>query len=386
MPWKESDKVSERMVFLSRYFAGERITDLSKEYGISRQTGHALVRRYKEEGAVGISDRSSRPHRSPKKTPGFKVDEILALRKKHPTWGPKKLKKRLEVLQPDVHWPAASTMGLILNKAGVVVERKRRRRVPQNPTGLRDTSAPNELWCMDYKGQFKLGNRKYCYPFTVTDHHSRFLLGCEALENTNSLDAEQTLWRIFVEYGLPNAIRSDNGSPFAARGRLGLSRLAVWLLRLGVEVERIQPGHPQQNGRHERMHRTLKAECTKPPEANFLAQQQRFDFFRKTYNEERPHEALAMKTPVTAYAKAERKIPEILPALEYPFHDAVCRVAKSGHFCLAGVGTIFFGSAFAGEYIGLRLVEDGTWSITFMETDLGYLDISTKSVIELPIL
>lgn len=384
MPWKESDKVTERMKFISRHLAGERITDLSREFGISRQTGHALVRRYEEFGTKALRDRSSRPRRIPNRTPSAKADAIMALRRKHPTWGPKKLKERLEKLQPDVRWPAASTIGAILDDAGLVNKRTRRRRASPTGTPRRESSAPNELWCMDYKGQFRLGNGRYCYPLTVTDHFSRYLTGCEALENTRTADAQSTLWAVFARYGLPDAIRSDNGVPFASTGRLGLSRLAVSLLRLGIELERIEPGHPEQNGRHERMHLTLKQDATRPPGANILAQQEKFDSFRKTFNEERPHEALSMKTPDSVYRPSARPLPRMLEPLTYPLHDDTCRVKACGHFRFPSGEYVYLSTSFGGQDVGLREISPGTWLVSFMSLDIGYLDEATKRIIDLP--
>lgn len=381
MPWKESDKVTERMKFVARYLEGERITDLSREFGISRQTGHALVKRYELFGESGLVDVSSRPHRSPNKTPMAKVDEILRLRRKRPTWGPKKLKERLEKLQPEIVWPAASTIGAILADAGVVRGRNRRRRASPTPTRRRETQSPNELWCMDYKGQFRLGNRSYCYPLTVTDHFSRYLTCCDALENTQSIDAETSLLATFSQYGLPTAIRSDNGSPFASTGRLGLTRLSVWLMRLGIELERIEPGHPEQNGRHERMHLTLKQDTTRPAAHSMLAQQEKFDAFRAIYNGERPHEALGMKTPGERYEPSRRSLPKRLPPLTYPFHDLTCTVRQSGQFDLGQLRNISIGRAFVGQELGLRELSPGTWLVSFMELDLGYLDEHTKKVL-----
>lgn len=384
MPWRESDKVTERMRFISRYLEGERIVDLSREFGISRQTGHAVVKRYKLFGPAALADRSSRPWRSPNRTPKAKAERIVELRRKHPTWGPKKLKQRLERLHPDVRWPAPSTIGAILDDAGMVRRRKRRRRASPSPTRRRETTAPNQLWCIDYKGQFKLGNGRYCYPFTVTDHFSRFLAGCEALENTGTSDAQTALWAAFGDYGLPEAIRSDNGSPFASCGRLGLSRLSVALMRLGIDIERIEPGKPEQNGRHERMHLTLKQDATRPAGANVLAQQETFDAFRKTFNDERPHEALGMKTPSDVYRRSERQLPDTIAALEYPLHDLTSRVKKKGSFYMPSLGLVFLGEAFAYQDIGIREVESGTWLVSFMELDIGYLDAETKRIIDLP--
>ena len=385
MPWKESDKMTERMQFIARYQRGERISDLSKEFGISRQTGHALIKRYEECGIDGLKDRSSRPAVSPNRTSHAKVEKIVALRKMHPTWGPKKIKARLEVIAPDIRWPAASTVGAILSDAGLTKARKRRRCATPSASGdLRSTTKCNELWCIDFKGQFRLGNRNYCYPLTVTDHFSRYLIGCDALENTKTEGALAAFWELFDRHGIPTAIRSDNGAPFASTGFLGLSKLSVAFMRLGIQLERIEPGKPQQNGRHERMHLTLKQDTTRPPAQGFLAQQQKFDAFMTTFNEQRPHEALGMKTPSELYQASEKRLPKTLPVPEYPMHEETAKVFRNGNFRMPKVGAAYLGLAFADQTIGLREIETGTWLISFMETDLGYLDIETMKVMSLP--
>ena len=371
-------------MFLTRYMEGERISDLCREFGISRQTGHGLVKRYEKHGLDGLEDRSSRPLRSPQRTPKSKSDAIVALRRKQPTWGPKKLKARLETLHPNLKWPASSTIGAILADEGLVKCRKRRRRATAMGPVVRQTRSPNELWCIDYKGQFRLGNKKYCYPLTISDHYSRFLLGCEGLENTKTLDAETAFLHVFSEYGLPDAIRSDNGAPFASSGRLGFSRLSVWFVRLGITVERIQPGHPEQNGRHERMHLTLKQDATRPAAATLLAQQERFDAFRETYNQDRPHESLSMKTPAHFYQPSKKRLPKNLPELKYPLHDFSKKVYECGRFTLPLVGDIYIGRAFAHQHVGLTEVTTGTWLVSFANLDLGYADVETKRVIPLP--
>ena len=237
---------------------------------------------------------------------------------------------------------------------------------------------------MDYKGQFRLGNRSYCYPFTVTDHFSRFVLCCDAHENTKTAGARSSLLATFSEYGMPEAIRSDNGSPFASTGRAGLTKLSVWLMRLGVRLERIEPGKPQQNGRHERMHLTLKQETTRPAAHGSLAQQEKFDSFRSVFNEQRPHEALQMKTPSSHYQSSKRTLPAELLPLEYPLHDYSPKVSRKGAFRLRGQGQFYLGEAFAGQNIGLRQVDSGTWLISFMDLDIGYLDVDTRTIVDLP--
>jgi len=377
--------MTERMQFIARYERGERVSDLSKEFGISRQTGHALIKRYEQCGVDGLKDRSSRPSVSPNRTAHAKVEKIVALRNMHPTWGPKKIKARLEVLAPDIRWPAASTVGAILSDAGLTKARKRRRRATPNASGdLRSTTKSNELWCIDFKGQFRLGNREYCYPLTVTDHFSRYLIGCEALDNTKTEGTLAAFWELFKRHGIPAAIRSDNGAPFASTGFLGLSRLSVTFMRLGIALERIEPGKPQQNGRHERMHLTLKQDTTRPPAQGSLAQQQKFDGFVAMFNEQRPHEALGMKTPSELYRPSEKRLPETLPDPEYPLHERTARVFRNGFFRMPKVGVAYLGVAFANQSIGLREIETGTWLISFMETDLGYLDIETMKVMSLP--
>jgi len=357
------------------------MTDLCREFGISRQTGYLLDKKVRTLGPLGLGDLSRRPRRSPLKTPEEVVGEILKLRGRYPTWGPKKLKQRLFDLQPEVHWPAASTIGVILKDQGLVKGRKRRRRASPSPTLLRESTAPNQLWCIDFKGQFRLGNGKYCYPLTVTDHYSRFLLGCEALSSTRSHPAEQALELVFRAYGLPEAIRSDNGAPFASTSHRGLSRLSVWLMRLGVELERIQPAHPEQNGRHERMHRTLKQDTTRPAAHNQLQQQERFDTFQRVFNEERPHEALQMKTPKVFYSPSAHPFPDRLSKLTYPLHDLTRLVSHNGSIRMGPAGKLFIGKAFAGQPLGLTQLQPQTWLVSFMDLDIGYLDLEAKRLL-----
>lgn len=384
MPWKESDPVTERVKFVTRLFEGERMADLCREFGISRKTGYKLRKRYEEEGPRGLYDRSRRPLQSPHRTAQVVADRVIALREKHQTWGPKKLRVRLQKLHPEVRWPAASTIGVMLKDAGLVDGRKRRRRAwPTPPSERVDSLAPNELWSIDFKGQFRMGNRRYCYPLTVSDHFTRFLLGCDALDGTQTDPAARALEAVFGAYGLPKRMRSDNGAPFASTGLAGLTRLSVWLVRLGIELERIEPGHPEQNGRHERMHLTLKQDTTRPAGNNALHQQERFDDFRGCYNDERPHEALQMQTPSSLYQPSERKLPEALEPPTYPLHDVDGYVTQAGVIYFEN-SRIYVSKALAGQRVGLRQLESGTWLLSFMQMDLGYVDISTTTVIPLP--
>jgi transposase InsO family protein len=378
MPWKVTHPVNEKMEFVVRWQKGERITDLCREFGISRKTGHKLTGRFARLGPAAFDAVSSRPNHSPNRTPQDIVARLLELRARHSTWGPKKVRECFLQENPGVRVPATSTVGSILETAGLVRRRQRRRRCESTPsTTLRQTAHPNELWSIDFKGQFRLGNRAYCYPLTLTDHCSRFLLLCEALDNTRRGGVQACLEEVFETYGLPDALRNDNGSPFASSGRFGLTRLSVWLLRLGIELERIEKGHPEQNGRHERMHLTLKQDTTRPARYSMLQQQETFDAFREIYNNQRPHEALAMRTPGSAYAKSVKKYRRgALDPLFYPLHDATMRVGLSGHIRV-GHKMCYIGEAFATENIGVRQLADNTHLVSFMDFDIGYVEGST---------
>lgn len=381
MPWKESDTVSERLNFITRLREGERMTDLCREFGISRKTGYKLVERFGSHGVEGLFDRSRRPRTSPQRTPESVVDEVVLMRQRYPTWGPKKLRCKLQERQPEVRWPAASTIGVILKDAGLVDGRKRRRRAWPTPPSERCLSqAPNELWCFDFKGQFRLGDRRLCYPLTVSDHFSRFLLGCEALDSTRATPTANALETVFREYGLPMRMRSDNGSPFASTGLAGLTKLAVWLLRLDIELERIEPGHPEQNGRHERMHLTLKQETTRPAAQAMLQQQERFDDFREQFNKERPHEALGMKPPAHVHRPSTRKLPTELPPLTYPNHDLTKTVSQGGAIRLQGQD-LYLSTALVGQDVGLTQLDIQTWLVSFMHLDLVYLDTESRTAV-----
>ncbi len=326
MPWKERSIVEERMRFVLRLKDGETMASLCREFGISRVTGYKIYDRYKECGLEGLTDRARTPYRYANKLPTQLEAMIVSMRRQKPTWGARKLRDRLlRKLPNDVRVPACSTIHAILDRHGLVT-RQRRSRTKTEGTPLSQGLTPNALWCTDYKGEFMLGDKRYCYPLTVSDHASRYLLLCEAMESVKEQGAFTAFERLFKERGLPHAIRSDNGIPFASPNSLfNLSRLSVWWLRLGITIERIRPGHPQQNGRHERMHRTLKMEATRPAGCNFLQQQAKFDAFVHEFNNERPHQALGMLRPAEIYrpsARAYRGIGE----LAYPFHDRTVMV------------------------------------------------------------
>jgi len=379
MPWKVSSVMEERLRFVARLLDGEAMTDVCREFGISRKTGYKIFDRYKEHGLEALSDRSRRPVHYANQLPHQIESLIVSLKRDKPHWGARKLRELLvRRLAGDVRVPAKSTIHAVLDRYGLV-KRMGRTRNRATGTPLSQGAEPNELWCADFKGEFKLGDGRYCYPLTVTDHASRFLLLCEALESTREDPAITAFERLFKERGLPKAIRSDNGVPFASPNALfNLSRLSVWWLRLGIAIERIKPGHPQQNGRHERMHLTLKREATRPPGMNSLQQQARFDVFVQEFNAERPHEALDMKCPAGIYSASTCRY-NGLPGIAYPFHDRDILVTACGRICLhrkkINVSTVL-----AGQRLGIKEVDDGIWLASFMTYDLGYFDLEQRTL------
>lgn len=371
MPWKECKPMDERLKFVARCLDGENMSALCREFGISRPTGYKILNRYKESGLDGLQDRTRRPYRHANRLP-FQVERTILQLKREYDWGAVKIRDKLICDYPMIKPPAKSTVHAVLERHGLV-KKRRRRRFRAEGTPLSDTQKPNGLWCTDYKGEFLLGSRQYCYPLTISDYSSRYLLACEGLDSTKSQFAFTVFERIFKEYGLPDAIRSDNGVPFASPNALfGLSRLSIWWLRLGINIERIKPGNPQQNGRHERMHLTLKKEATKPPGYNFLQQQERFDRFVGVYNYERPHQALNGRYPGDLYTPSTRvfRQPE---ELSYPYHDRTIRVTQCGRICI-GKRKINLSTVFAGEHVGIREVDDKIWLVSFMDYDLGFFD------------
>ena len=361
-----------RVEFIERLAQGERITDLCREYGISRKTGDKFKRRFEQFGAAGLKDQSRAPKVIPHKTPPEVEEVILAERKQHPTWGPKKLKVVLE-LRLGRMFPSAAAIGSIIARNGLAQPRKKRQRYHAASTTLRVAHAPNDVWCIDYKGQFRLGDTSYCYPLTITDQFSRYILGCEGMSAISDEAARDTCEEVFRAYGVPSVMRSDNGAPFASTGLAGLTKLSAFWIRLGICLERIRPAHPEENGQHERMHRTLKFETARPARQNLLQQQERFDEFVDEFNRERPHEALGMKRPADVYTPSTKRFPEKLPEFAYSTHDDVVRVNAGGQVYVAGVGQVPLSSALAGQHVGLREERDGRWLITFGELDLGHV-------------
>jgi len=362
------------MYFVTRLEKGERMTDLCREFGISRKTGYKFWERFKRRGVTALGDESRAPRRVARRTSEALEQLLVEARKAHDTWGGKKLKDVLEREHPDLRLPSPSTVSAILKRHGLVKDRKRRRHPAARSGSLTTAQTPNEVWAADYKGQFRLGNREYCYPLTATDLASRFILAIEALDGTDEEQARAVFEDVFVAYGLPAVIRTDNGPPFASQGLAGLTRLSAWWVRLGIRHERIEPGHPEQNGQHERMHRTLKAETARPARANVLQQQDRFDAFREEFNEKRPHEALEMKRPAEVYQPSERRLPDPPPELDYPLHDDVLVVSPAGHIRLPRGRQVFLAHAVAGHPVGLREQLDGKWLVTFADLDLGTYD------------
>jgi putative transposase len=367
--------MDERIRFVARRLEGESMTALCTEFRISRKTGYKIFERYKEFGARGLTDRSRRPNRHANQLPPTIEAQILRLKKTYPHWGAPKIREKLRPQCAPHRCPASSTVHAVLDRHGLVKRRRRRRPSPTG-TALSRSLVPNALWCADYKGHFRLSDRRYCYPLTITDFASRYLLACEALETTREAYAITTCERVFREFGLPDAIRTDNGVPFASAHALyGLSKLSVWWLRLGIRLERITPGHPEQNGRHERMHLTLKAEATRPAAANVLQQQAVFDEFLTRYNHERPHQALQMRVPAEVYTPSARAYCG-LEDLEYPFHDWTITVTHCGRLCFKG-RKINLSQVFAGQTVGVKQTDDHIWLVSFMHYDLGYFDDET---------
>ncbi len=380
MPWKESSVMEERLRFVARLLDGESMSYMCRQFGISRKTGYKIYNRYKEHGLEALSDRSRRPVRYANQLPAQLEQMIVRLKREKPHWGARKIRELLvRRLAGDVRIPAKSTVHAVLDRHGLVKRSRQRRRHRAQGTPLSKALLPNQLWCTDYKGEFKLGNTQYCYPLTVTDQVSRMLLMCEAHESTRQINALTTFQRLFEERGLPDAIRSDNGVPFASpNGLFNLSKLSVWWLRLGIAIERIKPGHPQQNGRHERMHLTLKKETTRPPGMNSLQQQARFDEFISEFNTQRPHEAIDMKCPAEVYVPSSRPYTG-LPDIEYPFHDKDILVTACGRICMHRK-KINISTVLAGQRLGIKEVDDGIWLISFMHYDLGYIDLEQKTL------
>ena len=384
LPWTETNPRLEQERFIRAYLEGsESFSSLCRGFGISRKTGYKRVHRYEEAGIEGLGDWSRAPHTHPNQVSGAVEDEVVAARQAHPTWGPKKLVAWLKEREPGVGWPAASTVGNILERHGLTRPRRKVRRTPGWSEPFAQCQGSNQVWCVDFKGQFRTGDGMVVYPLTVEDAHSRYLLCCQGLGGTHGSDVRRSMERLFREKGLPQAIRSDNGTPFASVGLGGLSQLAVWWVKLGILPERIEPGHPEQNGRLERLHRTLKAETANPPSKNRQAQQRAFDRFRWQYNQERPHEALGQQAPARHYQPSGREYPDRISSPEYPSGVQVRRVRSNGEIKWQG-DKIYLSESLVGEPVGLMPQDDRYLNICFGPLQIGQLDTYTKRVLRTP--
>ena len=374
MPWKETRVMDERMKFIGRLLGGEKMAPLCREFGISRVTGHKIWSRYQECGADAVQNRSRAPHTHPNSTP-FEVESLIVrLKKEKPNWGAPKIRELVSRRYPSIKPPAISTVHCILDRHGLVNAHPQRRKKFSSIAGYLSTpKEPNDLWCTDFKGQFRMGNHAHCFPLTITDFTSRYIISCEALSGTAQDPCYAIFEQAFKEYGLPEAIRSDNGVPFASGNALwGLTQLSVWWIRLGIKLERIKPGNPQQNGRHERMHRTLKLEATKPPAKNLLQQQEKFFAFVAQFNNQRPHQALNMRCPKEVYRRSHRPY-QGLSDITYPGYDKKLMITSCGRVCIDNM-KVHITRALANQPVGLLEADHYTWEVHFMDYHLGYFD------------
>jgi len=396
MPWQEVKPMDQKVLFIADWLRQVRsFSDLCAQYTISRKTGYKWIERYRQTGAEGLYDASRKPHSSPQQTPYLIRQAILQLRH-HGGFvlGPKKIRALLQQRFPTETIPSKTTIYNILYNEGLVIQRRRKNRVSPFPQPFAPVDETNDVWSADFKGQFRMQNGSWCYPLTVMDHQSRYLLCCQALEGTGTDDTRKTFERLFQEFGLPRRIRTDNGVPFATSTAGGLSSLAIWWITLGILPERIKPGKPQQNGRHERMHRTLKQAAATPPRQCLSSQQQSFDRFRRGYNEERPHESLQQVPPASCYQPSTRLYPDTLKELVYPDYFLVRRTQNNGViYCRNHM--VYIAQVLAGHNVGLNEIEQGVWEVYFGPIRLGSFDerqaqcksvsyITLKSVTHVP--
>jgi transposase InsO family protein len=374
MPWEVSGVMEQRYRCVELWRDdGESVTELASRFGVTRKTIYKWIERYELGGMEGLADRSKRPLVQVARTAAEIEDCVIDLRRRHPTWGPEKLKRWLERHVPERSWPARSTIGLILKRAELSGRRTRRRHATPSTEPLAHATAPNHVWAIDFKGWFVCGNGERCDPLTVSDAATRYLLCCQAVKTTDTSAVQAELTRVFRLYGLPVRMRSDNGSPFASTGVGGMTKLSAWWIKLGIVPERIEPGEPQQNGRHERMHRTLKQDTARPPAASVKQQQQRFDEFVHIYNDQRPHEALGGDTPADHYEKSPREFPEKLDEVPYPAGMQLRRADEDGKIRWKQV-RCRVGHALAHEVVGVEVIDDGLARVWFGPLPLGLLD------------
>ena len=379
MPWKGVTVSEQRQRFLEdfklNYYS---ISDLAERFGISRRTAHKWVNRFEKHGQEGFDEHSRRPHSCPWQTDPAIVEELVSLRKAHTNWGPAKLLDLMHQGHPQANLPGVSTAARILARQGLVRSRRRYRRA--HPGCPKSTPhGPNDIWAADYKGQFRLKNGQYCFPLTVSDLASRYVLGVDAHP---AISLERTLEhfrRLFETYGIPNRMRTDNGSPFASSALARLSTLSVWFVKLGIYPELIEPGQPQQNGVHERMHRTLKQEATIPPASSLRGQQRKFDSFRQEFNEVRPHESLGMKRPAQVYRPSTRAMPKCIRPYEYPSHYLVRRVSRCGTIRVLR-NQVFVSQTLNEDYVGLEEVNDGVYDLFFCFYHIGRYELHANKI------
>jgi len=355
----------------------EPFAELCRRFGISRKTGYKWLERYETSGPGGLEDKPPVARNRPHRLDDELADLFVLARKEHPTWGPKKLRAFVSAQRPELVVPASSTIGELLKNRGLIRPRRRRLRVPLHSSPLESSARPNGVWCPDVKGHFALGEGKRCHPLTITDEYSRYLLTCEGMYEPKNKPVRDHFERVFREFGVPERIRTDNGVPFATNAAGGLSPLSLWWIKLGIVPERIEPGKPEQNGRHERMHRTLKDEATKPACATMAEQQREFDRFRHEYNDLRPHEALQQKPPAKVYATSARAYPETLKSPEYGSDFIVRKTDEAGRLSRPGKLLLLY-RPLAREPVGLREVDDARWEVFYGPVELGILDETGK--------
>lgn len=381
MSWRNICPMNEKIKFIAAVKECElSMTDLCNRFVISRKTGYKWLDRYDTHGATGLHDKSSARLTQEHRTADSHVKAILHLKTKYKNWGPKKLKVWLERKEPLTIWPAASTIGDILKQHGLVERRKARRRVPPYSQPFAECNAANDSWSADFKGQFLLGNNKYCYPLTITDNFSRYILACDGYLSPNLENVKRSFEHVFANYGLPNSIKTDNGIPFSSTSIGGLSQLAIWWIKLGILPERIEPGHPEQNGRHERMHKTLKHDTASPPQKTLIAQNALFDNFIEEFNYQRPHESINNKTPAEVYSCSKREYRNIMPKIMYDDDYIIRKVRCNGCIKWKG-GLVYLTSLLHGEPIGLRETDNGLWEVMFSFLKLGVINEVKSKII-----
>ena len=382
MPWMETEPVRERKKFILEATGGYFThTELCQRFGISRKTGYKWLHRYQAEGPDGLADRSHRPHSCPHAAESNVIEAAIELRKRRMSWGPKKIHVRLMTLHPDWRIPSPQVLHKYFEREGLVQKRRRSRRRPHPGPPTAPFDAPNSIWSADFKGEFKTRDGIYCYPLTIQDGFSRYLLACKGLAGPNHTDTRAVFTRLFKEFGLPGRIRTDNGPPFASIALGRLSRLSIWWIKLGILPDLIELASPQQNGRHERMHRDLKKETTIPPAGNRGAQQRRFNSFRADFNDIRPHEALDQKPPATFYEPSPRSFPKKLESPEYPAHFELRRVSTNGGIRW-NKAWVNVSHLLGGEYVGLEEVADDIWAVYFGPVSLGWLHVKKGAILD----